>query len=246
VRAIVRFLIGLFCVSLILGGINLLRLGDLCPAVRFVETPKVEFLLCVPRGTRLSISSGSLAALLIVPALLVLLFVSRHFLADMWWRNTRGTPVYTVERTFDLPPARVPVVVPGATAVCPWCAEPVDPADLVCRSCNGALPQLRGAVPPPADEWAALRATHPHAVGPVLHSAEQIPKDQWPADAHAAIDRACGLFTQEGLDANRAVQRAFEEAGARVVPQADGSAPEAADRGDEPPAPSLPPRLPPR
>jgi hypothetical protein len=244
--AVWRFLVGVSCVSSILNGVNLIRLRSICPTVRLADTPQVLFLVCVKQGTSDGWPIGSIAALMIFPSSVILLWVSRHFLADMWWRNTRGKPVYTVERTFDLPPARVPVVVPGATSACPWCAEPVDPADLVCRSCNGALPQLRGAVPPPADEWAGLRSAHPHALGPVVHSAEQIPKDQWPADVHAAIDRACGLFTQEGLDANRAVQRAFQEAGAGVVPQADGSAPDAPDSGDEPPAPSLPPRLPPR
>jgi hypothetical protein len=248
-RTIWRFLVGVSCVSSILNGVNLVRLRSICPTVRLADTPQVLFLVCVKQNAAETSDGwpiGSIAALMIFPSSVILLWVSRHFLADMWWRNRPGTPLYTVTRTFDLPPARVPVVVPGASPVCPWCAEAVDAADLVCRSCNGALPQLRGTVPPPADEWATLRAAHPHAVGPVLHSAEQIPKDQWPVDVHSAIDRACALFTTEGLDANKAVQRAFAEADPGIAPVAEGTDAELPDRGDDPPAPSLTPRLPPR
>jgi len=245
-RSIWRFILGVGCVLNIVDGVMILSRGASCPAVQFVQTPKAELLECVPYGVDGGLSARGMAGLFVVPSLALLWWVSRHFVKDMWYRYGPDARKYTVTPTFDLPPARTPVVVPGASKVCPWCAEPVDLADIVCRSCNGALPQLRGAVPPPADEWGALKAVHPHAFGPVFHSVEQIPRDQWPADAHAAIDRACTLFTTAGMNANRAVQLAFEEAVAGAAAVTDQPVNEPSDRGDDPPAPSLPPRLPPR
>jgi hypothetical protein len=74
-----------------------------------------------------------------------------------------------------------------------------------------------------------------------MHAAESIPKEQWPAEGKRAIGRACVLFTSGGLDANRAVQRAFEEATSGGT--TDTVAP---DSGDDGPGVRPPPRLPPR
>jgi hypothetical protein len=242
----VRGIVVACSLTFFVGAASIILRRSRCPVVVLDMRPPTFLYACVAeRGTSaFELPGGPAAALMFALGCVLFFRATLSYWQGVWYRRRRAPVMLTMPVREPVPTQRS--VVPGASKVCPWCAEPVDVTDIVCRTCNGALPQLRGAVPPPADEWGALRAAHPHAFGPVLHSAEQIPMDQWPADGHAALDRACSLFTTAGLNANQAVRRAFLEAAQGSVSVVDEPSNGPADRGDEPPTPTLAPRLPPR
>jgi hypothetical protein len=202
--------------TFVITGLRILTSGSKCQSVRFDMLARTVIFRCLPDSSG-DMSSTAAGALALVPGLAMLTAA----MVPLWqrWQYRRA-----LRRRVPVEPGPL---IPMARAVLPERVEPmmVTPPTLA----------------PPPDEWSGLRATHPNAFGPVMHAAESIPKEQWPAEATRAVGRACVLFTTGGLDANRAVQRAFEEATSGAT--TDSVAP---DRGDDGSGVRLPPRLPPR
>jgi hypothetical protein len=250
-RRIVRVLVTLWRISLVVGastfvvgGIRILTGGPDCRGVRFGIRAHLVLYQCVadPGSSSAVMSSGAAALLALGLGVAMLTLATLPFWRGLWYRRGGGgASAAALPMATRLPPVRVPVVMPAAARECPWCAATIDTVAVVCRSCGCEVRPIGVQIAPPADEWTTVRATHPHAFGPVLHAAEKVPKEQWPADAKHAVGRACVLFASEGLDANAAVRRAFEEA--RFVPTPTVLSHESSD---DQAGVRRPPRLPPR
>lgn len=100
---------------------------------------------------------------------------------------------------------------------CPWCAESIKPAAVVCRYCGRDVEPLAAAVasPDPVDAndrqraYSFLRDEHPTSFDAVWEAASQFPT--WPRLPTPALRAAC-TAVENGTPSSSAVRTAFAAA----------------------------------
>lgn len=98
---------------------------------------------------------------------------------------------------------------------CPWCAESIKPAAVVCRYCGRDVEPLAAAAPDPVDApanqhaYSFLRDEHPTSFDAVWEAASQVPS--WPRLPTPALRAACKAV-ENGAPTSAAVKMAFAAA----------------------------------